>query len=67
MTYCANGSCETEAVYLTVGGTPLCYTCGQAYELGQGSIRALYPDRDVALIDINEELHKRPTFIREEG
>ena len=35
MIYCANGSCETEAMSRTPSGTPLCYTCGTAYEMGR--------------------------------
>ncbi len=34
-TFCANGTCETEAVYLTPSGMPLCYTCGSAFEMGR--------------------------------
>lgn len=33
--YCAN--CETEATHITSSGTPLCYTCANAYEWGQAS------------------------------
>ena len=35
--YCANGACGDEAHFRTGLGTPLCYTCCQAYELGQAS------------------------------
>ncbi len=63
MRYCANGNCETEAYYLTIDDTLLCHTCGSAYELGQGSIRALYPDRDVALVEITKR--ERPAFAYE--
>mgnify|MGYP001588857523 FL=1 len=40
--YCAN--CDTEATCVTSGGTPLCATCREAYEWGQGSPDATFED-----------------------
>lgn len=41
--YCAIDHCDDEAVLLTEETLfPLCFCCGQAFQLGQESPRALY-------------------------
>lgn len=48
-TYCANDPCEAEAVAVTSNEMPLCWTCAEAYRLGQNNsepLTALAPDED---------------------
>lgn len=48
--YCANDPCETPAIVRTEKGTPLCWTCSEAYRWGMAS-----PDGSLTDLEPEEE------------